>query len=144
MLASDPTSFSATLDESDTVKPEYMAKWFADLQNAAFAVEAEGDLVAVASIARARKKFAHRAKVWGVFVEPEYRGRGLGRVVMSAAIEWARAQGGIDFVDLAVSESALPAQRLYENLGFHAWGREPEATDHDGKRFDEIHMTLRL
>jgi len=34
--------------------------------------------------------------------------------------------------------------RLYERLGFEAWGRVPEATEHDGQLFDEIHMTIRL
>jgi L-amino acid N-acyltransferase YncA len=43
-----------------------------------------------------------------------------------------------------VSENAPEAQRLYESLGFQQWGREPEATQHEGRRYDEIHMTLKL
>jgi ribosomal protein S18 acetylase RimI-like enzyme len=79
-----------------------------------------------------------------VFVEPDYRGRGLGRAVTSAAIAHARTWPGIDFIDLGVSENAPEALRLYESLGFTRWGREPEATQHEGRRYDEIHMTLRL
>jgi len=94
---------------------------------------------------RARSpKFAYRASIWGVFVEPAYRGNGLGRAVVTAAIDLARSWSGVDYVDLGASGAAPEAQRLYERLGFAAWGREPEATEIDGRRYDEIHMTLRL
>ena len=63
---------------------------------------------------------------------------------MQAAVQHARSCAGVDYVDLAVSENAPEALRLYESLGFSAWGREPEATQVDGQRYDEIHMTLRL
>jgi RimJ/RimL family protein N-acetyltransferase len=79
-----------------------------------------------------------------VFVEPAYRGNGLGRAVVTAAIDLARSWPGVDYVDLGASERAPEAQCLYENLGFRAWGREPEATEIGGRRYDEIHMTLRL
>jgi ribosomal protein S18 acetylase RimI-like enzyme len=89
-------------------------------------------------------KFAHRANLWGVFVEPAYRGSGYGRAVVVAALEVARAWPGVDFVDLGVSENAPEALRLYESLGFVAWGREPETTAHARRRYDEIFMALRL
>jgi L-amino acid N-acyltransferase YncA len=63
---------------------------------------------------------------------------------MYAAIAQARSWRGVDFLDLAVSANSPEAQRLYESVGFEAWGREPEATDHEGRRYDEIYMTLRL
>ena len=63
---------------------------------------------------------------------------------MSAAIDLARSWVGVDFVDLSVSENAPEAQRLYESLGFEQWGREPEVTEYEGQRYDEIYMTLRL
>ena len=105
----------------------------------------EPELIAAAGIMRARSpKFAHRASIWGVFVEPAYRGNGLGRAVVTAAIDLARSWSGVDYVDLGASERAPEAQCLYERLGFAAWGREPEATEIGGRRYDEIHMTLRL
>lgn len=103
------------------------------------------DLVAVAGIRRMTSpKFAHRARLWGVFVEPDHRGRGLGRAVVSAAVDLARTWPGVDYIDLGVSENAPEARRLYESLGFREWGREPQTTQHEGRRYDEIHMTLRL
>jgi GNAT superfamily N-acetyltransferase len=102
-------------------------------------------LVASASLTRAEPpKFAHRARVWGVFVVPELRGRGLGRAVLEAVIAQARDWGGVDFLDLSVSANSPEARRLYESVGFAVWGREPEVTEHAGQRYDELHMTLRL
>jgi RimJ/RimL family protein N-acetyltransferase len=103
------------------------------------------ELIAAAGIMRARSpKFAHRASIWGVFVEPAHRGKGLGQAVIAAAIDLARTWPGVDYIDLGASGAAPEAQRLYERLGFAAWGREPEATEIGGRRYDEIHMTLRL
>jgi RimJ/RimL family protein N-acetyltransferase len=63
---------------------------------------------------------------------------------MHAVITHARRWRGVTFLDLGVSANSPEAQRLYESLGFVVWGREPEATEYDGRRYDEIHMTLRL
>ena len=63
---------------------------------------------------------------------------------MTAAIEVARRWEGVDYLDLGVSENAPAAQALYESLGFRAWGREPESLEVDGRRYDEIFMSLRL
>jgi ribosomal protein S18 acetylase RimI-like enzyme len=103
------------------------------------------ELVAAAGIRRLQgSKSAHRAQLWGVFVEPAQRGRGLGRRVVVAAIARARGWPGVDYVDLGVSEQAPEARHLYESLGFRPWGREPESTCVGDRRYDEIYMTLRL
>jgi ribosomal protein S18 acetylase RimI-like enzyme len=52
-----------------------------------------------------------------LYVVPERRGRGIGRAIMSAAIEEARARGA-DWIDLGTSEDDVAARGLYESLGF--------------------------
>jgi ribosomal protein S18 acetylase RimI-like enzyme len=52
-----------------------------------------------------------------LYVVPDRRGRGLGRALMNAAIEEARAQGA-DHMDLGTSEDDVAARALYESLGF--------------------------
>jgi len=37
-----------------------------------------------------------------------------------------------------------PARKLYESLGFIAWGREPASLWLDGEFIDEDHMVLDL
>src|SRR3954451_18506147 len=52
-----------------------------------------------------------------LYVVPDRRGQGLGRALMTAAIEEARAQGA-DHMDLGTSEDDVAARALYESLGF--------------------------
>jgi ribosomal protein S18 acetylase RimI-like enzyme len=67
--------------------------------------------------------------IWGTWVDPEARGRGLGRLLMDAAIEWARDRGAAR-VDLSVTDQAAAAYALYLRLGFVPTGeRQPLASD---------------
>jgi ribosomal protein S18 acetylase RimI-like enzyme len=52
-----------------------------------------------------------------LYVVPARRGRGLGRALMTAALELARERGA-DHVELATSEDDVAARALYESLGF--------------------------
>jgi ribosomal protein S18 acetylase RimI-like enzyme len=146
MLQAAPWAFSASPEDDLALDPAHVATLLADEHHAIFAVSAEdGALVAAASIVRQQSpKYAHRAKLWGVFVEPAHRGSGLGRAVISAAIDLARGWQEVDYIDLGVSANSPDAQHLYESLGFRVWGREPESLQHKGRRYDEIFMTLRL
>ena len=52
-----------------------------------------------------------------LYVVPERRGRGLGRALMEAAIDTARAACATH-MDLGTSEDDVAARSLYESLGF--------------------------
>ena len=67
-----------------------------------------------------------RAAIWSdapesylaeLYVAPASRGHGLGRALLEAAIEAARARGS-DHMDLGTSEDDVAARSLYESLGF--------------------------
>jgi ribosomal protein S18 acetylase RimI-like enzyme len=161
MLTLAPWAFSATLADDEALDILRLSELLTQEHHATFAIEEElpprqGDshasevdaracLLASASLTRAKPpKFAHRARVWGVFVEPGSRGRAMGKALMQAILAQARGWGGVEFLDLGVSANSPEALRLYESVGFQVWGREPETTEHEGRRYDELHMTLRL
>jgi ribosomal protein S18 acetylase RimI-like enzyme len=67
-----------------------------------------------------------RLSIWGagrecylaeLCVAPARRGRGIGRALMTFAIDLARAEG-CDYMDLGTSETDVVARHLYESLGF--------------------------
>ena len=58
----------------------------------------------------------HRAWVYFLAIEPTLRRQGLGRIMMLAAEEWARARGA-PRLNLMVRESNAAAVSLYEELG---------------------------
>jgi ribosomal protein S18 acetylase RimI-like enzyme len=147
MLADAPWAFAASPEDDFAIDLARLTDLLREEQNAIVAIEADGssELVAAAGIMRMKRtKSSHRARLWGVFVAPQCRGRGMGRAVAGAAIDLARSWPGVDFVDLGVSERAVEAHQLYASLGFEAWGREPETTQVAGRRYDEIYMSRRL
>jgi GNAT superfamily N-acetyltransferase len=157
MLAAAPWAFSIDAGEGNALDVERLTEMLAEQNHATFAVDghagttrdaravpAGAELIGTASITRARQqKFAHRARLWGVFVEPTQRKRGLGKALICASVEQARSWG-VEFVDLSVSARSPEAERLYRAVGFTPWGREPGATAWNRERYDEIHMALRL
>jgi ribosomal protein S18 acetylase RimI-like enzyme len=64
---------------------------------------------------------AHVQQVQGLLVDPELRGRGVGRALLEAAMELARERGGRR-IWLRVLATNSPAQRLYAAAGFGVEG----------------------
>lgn len=52
-----------------------------------------------------------------LYVVPPRRGQGLGRPLMEAVLERARARGA-DYMELSTEETDVAARALYESLGF--------------------------
>jgi len=103
------------------------------------------DLVGSVGLHRDRhRKAFHKAHVWGMYVTPSHRRRGLAAQLMSAILEHAAALPGISWVHLSVSSTAPEARRLYDAIGFRPWGTEPEALRHAGSAASETHMALPL
>ncbi|WP_148574494.1 DUF4081 domain-containing GNAT family N-acetyltransferase [Nocardioides caldifontis] len=59
----------------------------------------------------------HACQVQGVYVDPEFRGQGLGVVGMAAVVELALRHVA-PVVSLYVNEHNTPARRVYERVGF--------------------------
>ncbi len=89
-----------------------------------------------------RVKTVHIGSIWGMYVRPAARGRGIGRRLLTAAI--AEAGPEVRSLRLAVEAENLPARRLYESVGFVAWAREAEALRIGDTFHDEILMRLEI
>lgn len=50
-------------------------------------------------------------------VDPDHRGRGIGRALMGAVKDWAESRNA-EFIELGVLAQNKDAVRLYESLGF--------------------------
>jgi len=59
-----------------------------------------------------------------IFVEDAARGSGLGRALVEASFERARARG-CSRIELDVNEANPAALALYESLGFSTWSEPP-------------------
>ena len=66
-----------------------------------------------------------RAEIYQVFVEPALRGRGLGRQILSQALDFAQGQP----VWLEVNQDLTAAEALYQGLGFQLDGSLQQRKD---------------
>lgn len=89
-------------------------------------------------------KEQHKANIFGMYVASEARGRGLGRMLLDAAIARARETPGIELLLLAVVTTNTAARNLYLAAGFEPYGREPQALKVGDRYLDEELMILFL
>jgi GNAT superfamily N-acetyltransferase len=64
------------------------------------------------------------ANLYQMWVAPDYRRIGIGRMLLEAVINWAKGKN-VDYLDLGVTYRDSPAMRLYLRAGFEPAG-QPE------------------
>jgi ribosomal protein S18 acetylase RimI-like enzyme len=85
----------------------------------------------------------HRAML-GMGVHRAYRRRGLGMRLVDTAVEWARNETGLAWIDLEVMADNVPAVELYLHAGFTMVARIADMVRVDGASHDLCCMTLAL
>lgn len=144
--ARHPDAFTSYVDERDALP---LSWWEARLSEDRDARELvvgafAGDrLAGVAGLTfQSRRKLAHRATLFGMYVDEAFRQLGLGRRLVVAALDLARSRPGIRVVQLTVSDGNGAAQTLYERCGFVAFGVEPLAIASEDGFVAKVHMWL--
>ena len=86
---------------------------------------------------------SHRARL-GMGIEKSFRGKGAGRRLLSTAIEWAKAQSFLYWIDLQVFDHNKSAIALYESVGFQRRGLIEDALRVDDVMINDAQYTLKL
>lgn len=139
-LFEHPEAFGASWEEEND-QPEPL---IADRLEGGYViagVSEEGTIVGTIGILRSTgQKTQHIASIWGMYVSPVARGKGLGRALLDAAV--AEAGSLVKSVRLCVEANNDPAIKLYESAGFKRWALEAEALKVGDIFHDEILMRL--
>jgi ribosomal protein S18 acetylase RimI-like enzyme len=145
-LECEPAAFGASVEEHRTTSiPDAAARITPGEDSFVLGAFAGGELRGLVGFARERgAKRRHKGIVWGVYVAPELRGRGVGRSLLEALVTRARQMPGLERIVLAANASDPKATALYQRVGFTPFGREPHALKIDGGYVDDVHMTLDL
>lgn len=146
-LEESPEAFGATYEEDLALSAEavrgILPRPEGDFMLGAF--DEEGRLVGVAGFSRGKRvKLRHRGGVWGMYVAPEARGRGVGAALLSALVERAKNMDGLELITLDVVTVNEAARRLYLSQGFRTYALEPKAMKMGGVYYDLEHMMLEL
>ena len=121
------TRYADVIDHANEYWQSRFSNLSADSDLPLFA-EHRGELSGLAwsKIERSESLQAHLFQMW---VAPDCRGLGIGRMLVDSVVEWARSRGARTLA-LSVACGNTPAQRLYESAGFRSVGRpQPMRTD---------------
>jgi ribosomal protein S18 acetylase RimI-like enzyme len=78
-----------------------------------------------------------------MYVQPEYRGQGIGRALLDTVISRARTLS-VRQVNLSVVYANKAAVRLYESSGFERYGLERDAFKIGDEFHDVAYLALQL
>jgi ribosomal protein S18 acetylase RimI-like enzyme len=130
-LRDAPYAFWATADDEAALSA---ARWRARLERtdaATVVAVAEGTDAGLA-VGAPHHDDPDDAGLYAMWVDPSFRGRGIGDALVAAVVVWARAAGHRR-LRLEVADHNTSAVRLYERAGFvatGAHGRLPPPRDH--------------
>jgi ribosomal protein S18 acetylase RimI-like enzyme len=146
-LRNDPASFADSAEEHLNTAVETSREFLSKndpAHNFVVGMFEEGTLSGTAGFfRRSNNKERHKGHIWGVYVRPESRGKGVGSALMKEIIHRARGMNGLEQITLVASAN-LPAQRLYEALGFESYGIEPHSLKIGTVYVDDVLMVLWL
>lgn len=140
--------FVTEVDElrSDVAQKVQLIRDSARSDNSVLLVAREGPRVlgAVQIAGGALRRVRHVGRL-EVMVDEPARGRGVGRALVSAALDWARANPVLEKVGLTVFPHNEAALAVYRELGFVEEGRRiAEYRFGEGDYRDEIAMAVRV
>lgn len=86
----------------------------------------------------------HRAIISGMYVAPEARGKGIGKLLIEALLDDARKREGVEDIVLAVTVGNDSARRLYIQAGFQPYSVDPRFLKIGDQYYDIEWMILSL
>jgi len=144
-LEDAPLAFAASPEDDRSSSPDAVREILGRGPDTAVFGALDEDLLGMIGLYREpKRKMAHKLYLWGMYVRPEGRGRGIARALMQAVLAHAHTLDGVTRVHISVTEDADAAHALYQELGFTVWGTEPDAIRHGGHGVSERHMVLSL
>jgi RimJ/RimL family protein N-acetyltransferase len=145
-LLESPSAFgSSHAEEKDRPLSEVAARLAGGPDSGVFGAFDGETLVGLAGLRRERRpNVAHKAFVWGMYVAPASRGKGIGRALLLEVLALAHSVPQIKQVNLTANARNAAAVQLYESAGFNTYGCERGAMLIGGQLEDEVLMSLRL
>jgi ribosomal protein S18 acetylase RimI-like enzyme len=138
-LNDNPYAFDSSPDEENFTDEHWQEKLKEPNDFKIFA-EDNGKLVAKMEVEwDMRKKIKHNAEIYGVYINPEYRGQGLGKLLMDEVEKVAKEHGITRlWLDVVVTQEA--AMKLYRTSGFREIGRTEKSIQVDNTYYDKLLM----
>lgn len=138
-LQTDADAFLMTMQEEDVFDLDHVKKKI-ETDYALGAFDQEKLIGSLLLIRQVPLKFRHIGILGGMYVDPAYRKKGIGRSLIKVMLKYIKTLPDVYSLQLKVVTDNVPALNLYESFGFKTWASEKNALK-DGERFlDQFHM----
>ncbi len=146
-LREEPSAFSASHEEEVSKPIEDIVNRIGEQwslpENYIVGAFKNGLIVGIVGFVREqRKKLRHKGHIWGMYVVPEARGEGIGKLLLNEVVRRSHNLEGLEIIVLTVTSNNKSAKGLYENIGFRCYGVERQALKIGRDYFDDEFMVL--
>lgn len=138
-LQNTPEAFCASFEEEFCLSDQKFQDWLE--QCSIFGAFLDNQLIGCAGFyCLDALKTKHRGVLWGTYIKPTYRGKGIASHLIDAVIIHARSC--VMQLHLTCVTSNTTALKIYQNHGFKIYGTEPRALKIGADFYDEHLMVL--
>ncbi|MCR4593671.1 MAG: GNAT family N-acetyltransferase [Clostridiales bacterium] len=149
LLTHTQTDYLATYVDENTFTAEEESNWLQTKADSSNEIELIADIngiivgLAGIEVVSPNAKLHHRAS-FGICVEKQYWGLGIGSAMTNACIDCAK-EAGFTQLELEVVKDNTRAINMYKNLGFKVYGTNPKGfCKRDGVYQELVYMALNL
>ncbi len=138
-LQTDPSAFGSAFEEEQNMPKE---EWQRRMKSAIFALDSDCNkpVGTITFVFGDHVKSKHIAKIFAVYVDPAYRGRGIGSQLFRKALEAIQKNKEILKIQLMVNSEQQAAVALYKSMGFETVGRLSKEIKVGERYYDELVM----
>ncbi|WP_164491712.1 GNAT family N-acetyltransferase [Staphylospora marina] len=128
-LRDHPENFGSTYEQESRMTTEQWERRLSPSEDRISLGLYDGErLMGTAVLVREqRERMRHKANLYAMYVAPEARGKGAGRLLLEELLKRAREMDGLEQIHLSVVSGNEPARNLYRQFGFITYGVEPRA-----------------
>lgn len=145
-LCECPSAFASSYEEEHPTLLSVVAERLSSKEDrCVLGAWLDSSLVGMVGLQREEmRKLAHKAFIWGMYVAPGERRRGVGRQLIDHALLRAASMNGVRQVNLGVNAANVEAIALYQAAGFIPFGIERGFMLIGGELHDELHMVRNI
>ena len=138
LLQKEPTSFGSSFGEENLFEDDLWKKRISKETVSTFGAFDHNNLIGICVVVfNPRSKIKHIASLHSMYVKEAYRGKSIGKNLITYAEEVAK-QKEVKRINLSVVEGNVTAKSLYKKLGYIEYGVELDTIKYLGKYYSLI------